>query len=146
MDFVYQRMIEKSLSNVWAAITDSSVLEVHLPGETSVKDAGDNTYRVCSKISLGFLRPTVNIDVHLSRIVDNVSLDFEVMGKSMGASICTVGTIAITSTDAGSTDLEINAEIQTSGLLNQVDDSKIKTATAEFIDVYLSNVETGFNG
>ena len=146
MDFVYQRMIEKSLSNVWAAITDSSVLEVHLPGETSVKDAGDNTYRVCSKISFGFLRPTVNIDVHLSRIVDNVSLDFEVMGKSMGSSICGVGTIAITSTDAGSTDLEINAEIQTSGLLNQVDDSKIKTATAEFIDVYLSNVETGFNG
>ena len=44
--------------------------------------------------------------------------------------------------DAGSTDLQINADIQTSGLLNQVDDSKIKAAATEFIDAYLSSVET----
>ena len=141
MHFVYQRMIEKSLRNVWAAITDSSVVEAHLPGETSVIDAGDNTYRVCSKLSLGFLSPTVRIDVHLSRIIDQACVDIEVTGKSMGASINGVGSIVVASVDSVSTDLQINADVQTSGLLNQIDESKIKTAMEEFIDEYLSSVE-----
>ena len=135
-------MIEKSLRNVWVAITDSSVVEAHLPGETSVKDAGDNTYQVSSKLSLGFLNPTVSIDVHLSRIVDQECVDIELTGKSMGASISGAGTIVLATADVGSTDLQINADIQTSGLLNQVDDSKIKAAATEFIDAYLSSVET----
>ena len=135
-------MIEKSLRNVWVAITDSSVVEAHLPGETSVKDAGDNTYRVSSKLSLGFLNPTVSIDVHLSRIVDQECLDIELRGKSMGASISGAGTIVLATAYAGSTDLQINADIQTSGLLNHVDDSKITAAATEFIDAYLSSVET----
>jgi len=141
LHFVYQRMIEKSLRNVWVAITDSSIVEAHLPGETSVKDAGDNTYRLCSKISVGFLRPTVNIDVHLSRIIDQACVDIEVTGKSMGASINGVGSIVVASVDSVSTDLQINADVQTSGLLNQIDESKIKTAMEEFIDEYLSSVE-----
>ena len=94
------------------------------------------------KISVGFFRPTVNINVHLSGIVNQASVDIEVTGKSMGAAVCGVGTIVIAPTDVGLTNLEINAEVQSSGLLNNVDDSKIKTATAEFIDAYLSKVET----
>jgi hypothetical protein len=60
----------------------------------------------------------------------------------MGAAVCGVGTIVIAPTDVGLTNLEINAEVQSSGLLNNVDDSKSKTATAEIIDAYLSKVET----
>ena len=142
MDFVYQRVIDSSLRNVWAAITDPCVVKVHLPGEASVTETGDNSYRVSFKISVGFFRPTVNINLHLSGVVDLASVDIEVTGKSMGAAVCGVGTIVISPGDAGLTNLEINAEVQSSGLLKNVDDSKIKTATAEFIDAYLSNVET----
>jgi len=141
--FVYQRVVEKSLRNVWLAITDSSAVEVYLPGKASIKDAGDNTYRLSSKISVGFLRPTVNIDVHLSRIVDQASVDIELTGQSMGASIRGAGTILVAAVDARSTDLQIKADVRASGLLNQVEDSKIKAVTKEFIDAYLSNVETG---
>ena len=146
MDFVYQRVIDSSLRNVWAAITDPCVVEVHLPGEASVTETGDKSYRVSFKISVGFFRPTVNINLHLSGVVDLASVDIEVTGKSMGAAVSGVGTIVIAPADAGLTDLEINAEVQSSGLLKNVDDSKIKTATAEFIDAYLSNVETGLTG
>ena len=143
---MYQRVIDSSLRNVWASITDPCVVEVHLPGQASVTKTGDKKYRVSFKISVGFFRPTVNINVHLSGIVDLASVDIEVTGKSMGAAVCGVGTIVIAPTDVGLTNLEINAEVQSSGLLNNVDDSKIKTATAEFIDAYLSNVETGLTG
>ena len=139
---MYQRVIDSSLRNVWAAITDPCVVEIHLPGESSVTETGDKSYRVSFKISVGFFRPTVNINVHLSGFVDLASVDIEVIGKSMGASVCGVGTIVISPGDAGLANLEINAEVQSSGLLNNVDDSKIKTATAEFIDAYLSKVET----
>ena len=139
---MYQRVIDSPLRNVWAAITDPCVVEVHLPGEASVTETGDKSYRASFKISVGFFRPTVNINLHLSGFVDLASVDIEVIGKSMGASVCGVGTIVISPGDAGLTDLEINAEVQSSGLLKNVDDSKIKTATAEFIDAYLSNVET----
>ena len=142
MDFVYQRVIDSSLRNVWASITDPCVVEVHLPGQASVTKTGDKKYRVSFKISVGFFRPTVNINVHLSGIVNQASVDIEVTGKSMGAAVCGVGTIVIAPKDVGLTNLEINAEVQSSGLLNNVDDSKIKTATAEFIDAYLSKVET----
>jgi len=142
LDFVYQRVIDSSLRNVWASITDPCVVEVHLPGQASVTKTGDKKYRVSFKISVGFFRPTVNINVHLSGIVNQASVDIEVTGKSMGAAVCGVGTIVIAPTDVGLTNLEINAEVQSSGLLNNVDDSKIKTATAEFIDAYLSKVET----
>ena len=47
----------------------------------------------------------------------------------------------VASVDSVSTDLQINADVQTSGLLNQIDESKIKTAMEEFIDEYLSSVE-----
>ena len=60
----------------------------------------------------------------------------------MKPSISGAGTIVLATADAGSTDLQINADVQTSGLLNQVDDSKIKAAATEFIDAYLSSVET----
>ena len=143
---MYQRVIDSSLRNVWVAITDPCVVKVHLPGEASVTETGDNSYRVSFKISVGFFRPTVNINLQLSGFVDLASVDIEVIGKSMGASVCGVGTIVISPGDAGLTDLEINAEVQSSGLLKNVDDSKIKTATAEFIDAYLSNVETGLTG
>lgn len=143
---MYQRVIDSSLRNVWAAITDPCVVEVHLPGEASVTEIGDKSYRVSFKISVGFFRPTVNINLHLSGVVDLASVDIEVTGKSMGAAVSGVGTIVIAPADAGLTDLEINAEVQSSGLLKNVDDSKIKTATAEFIDAYLSNVETGLTG
>ena len=143
---MYQRVIDSPLRNVWAAITDPCVVEIHLPGESSVTETGDKSYRVSFKISVGFFRPTVNINLHLSGFVDLASVDIEVIGKSMGASVCGVGTIVISPGDAGLTDLEINAEVQSSGLLKNVDDSKIKTATAEFIDAYLSNVETGLTG
>jgi carbon monoxide dehydrogenase subunit G len=139
---VYQRVIDSSLRNVWASITDPCVVEVHLPGQASVTKTGDKKYRVSFKISVGFFRPTVNINVHFSGIVDLASVDIEVTGKSMGAAVCGAGTIVIAPTDVGLTNLEINAEVQSSGLLNNVDDSKIKTATAEFIDAYLSKVET----
>ena len=139
---MYQRVIDSSLRNVWASITDPCVVEVHLPGQASVTKTGDKKYRVSFKISVGFFRPTVNINVHFSGIVDLASVDIEVTGKSMGAAVCGVGTIVIAPTDVGLTNLEINAEVQSSGLLNNVDDSKIKTATAEFIDAYLSKVET----
>ena len=139
---MYQRVIDSSLRNVWAAITDPCVVEIHLPGESSVTETGDKSYRVSFKISVGFFRPTVNINLHLSGVVDLTSVDIEVTGKSMGAAVCAVGTIVISPGDAGLTNLEINAEVQSSGLLNNVDDSKIKTATAEFIDGYLSKVET----
>ncbi len=142
MDFVYQRVIDSSLRNVWASITDPCVVEVHLPGQASVTKTGDKKYRVSFKISVGFFRPTVNINVHFSGIVDLASVDIEVTGKSMGAAVCGVGTIVIAPTDVGLTNLEINAEVQSSGLLDNVDDSKIMTATAEFIDAYLSKVET----
>ncbi len=142
MDFVYQRVIDSSLRNVWASITDPCVVEVHLPGQASVTKTGDKKYRVSFKISVGFFRPTVNINVHLSGIVNQASVDIEVTGKSMGAAVCGVGTIVIAPTDVGFTNLEINAEVQSSGLLDNVDDSKIMTATAEFIDAYLSKVET----
>tara|TARA_B100001971_G_scaffold120952_1_gene111406 strand:+ start:1479 stop:1901 length:423 start_codon:yes stop_codon:yes gene_type:complete len=139
---VYQRVIDSSLRNVWASITDPCVVEVHLPGQASVTKTGDKKYRVSFKISVGFFRPTVNINVHFSGIVDLASVDIEVTGKSMGAAVCGVGTIVIAPTDVGLTNLEINAEVQSSGLLDNVDDSKIMTATAEFIDAYLSKVET----
>ena len=139
---MYQRVIDSSLRNVWASITDPCVVEVHLPGQASVTKTGDKKYRASFKISVGFFRPTVNINVHLSGIVNQASVDIEVTGKSMGAAVCGVGTIVIAPTDVGLTNLEINAEVQSSGLLNNVDDSKIKTATAEFIDAYLSKVET----
>jgi carbon monoxide dehydrogenase subunit G len=139
---VYQRVIDSSLRNVWASITDPCVVEVHLPGQASVTKTGDKKYRVSFKISVGFFRPTVNINVHFSGIVDLASVDIEVTGKSMGAAVCGAGTIVIAPTDVGLTNLEINAEVQSTGLLNNVDDSKIKTATVEFIDAYLSKVET----
>ena len=139
---MYQRVIDSSLRNVWASITDPCVVEVHLPGQASVTKTGDKKYRVSFKISVGFFRPTVNINVHFSGIVDLASVDIEVTGKSMGAAVCGVGTIVIAPTDVGLTNLEINAEVQSSGLLDNVDDSKIMTATAEFIDAYLSKVET----
>ena len=139
---MYQRVIDSSLRNVWASITDPCVVEVHLPGQASVTKTGDKKYRASFKISVGFFRPTVDINVHLSGIVNQASVDIEVTGKSMGAAVCGVGTIVISPGDGGLTNLEINAEVQSSGLLNNVDDSKIKTATAEFIDAYLSKVET----
>ena len=85
----------------------------------------------------------MNIDVHLSRIVDQASVDIELTGQSMGASIRGAGTILVAAVDARSTDLQIKADFRASGLLNQVEDSKIKAVTKEFIDAYLSNVETG---
>ena len=72
---------------IWAALTEPATMEPHLPASTTITATGAEKLRISMKISMGFLRPTVSVDVHLSNIRPQDSISFEFSGKAMGAGV-----------------------------------------------------------
>jgi len=123
-------------------------MEPHLPGTAKVAAQGHDAYRISMKISMGFLRPTVNADVQLSDVVKPESFTIALSGKSMGAGVTGTAEVEVSSaSDATSTTLlKISGAIQTSGLLNKIADSKIENAATGFLESYLASVEQTARG
>ena len=94
------------------------------------------------KISLGFLRPTVNANVQLS----NISIrrfTIELSGKSMGAEVLGKAEVIlkVAGSESESTVVQLIGSVETSGMLKKVADSKIKAAAIGFLESYFASVE-----
>ena len=143
MKFEYERLVDAPEEALWAALTEPAAMEQYLPGGTRVTAAGSEKLRVSMKIPMGFLRPTVNVDIRLSNVSLNDSVGFDFEGKAMGAGIA--GTAAMTvvpdASLTGSTRLRLTGTVQISGLLKKISDSKIEAASAGFLDNYFASVE-----
>ena len=147
MEFEYDRLVEAPAEAVWEALTETTTMESHLPGNTRVTSAGPEKLRVSMKISMGFLRPTVNVDVQLSDVNPKDSFKFEFEGKAMGAGIEGAATVALSSRgnpsvgSNRSTQVSMTGSVHTSGLLKKVSDSKIQAAVTGFLNEYFASVE-----
>ena len=92
------------------------------------------------KILMGFLRPTVNVDVQLSDVVAIDSFRFTFAGKSMGAGV--EGSARTEVSDEGTKTLvKMEGTVETTGLLKKVSDSKTEAAVSGFLDNYFTSVE-----
>jgi carbon monoxide dehydrogenase subunit G len=95
------------------------------------------------KISMGFLRPTVNVDVQLSNLNEGNSFDISLAGKSMGAGVTGTAEVALGEHGSGtdSTRIKMTGTIHTSGLLKKIADSKIEDAATGFLEAYFHSIE-----
>ena len=136
------------MSTVWDVLVDPDAMAPHLPGPAKVVATGPNAYRVSMKISMGFLRPTVNADVQLSNLNERVSFDIGLVGKSMGAGVNGTAEVTLSEHDseADSSRVQMTGTIQTSGLLKKIADSKIEDAAVGFLEAYFQSVERSENG
>jgi uncharacterized protein len=143
LDFVYDRVVGASTSIVWGVLTDPEAIEPHLPGTAKVVSTGTDSYRVSMKISMGFLRPTVNANVQLSDIAKPESFVIELSGKSMGAGVKGTADVVLIAPegDVNSTHVRMTGTVETSGLLKKVSDSKVEAAATGFLESYFSSVE-----
>jgi uncharacterized protein len=143
LDFSYERKIEASVSTVWDALINPEAMTPHLPGTAKVVATGADAYRVSMKISMGFLRPTVNADVQLSNLNERVSFDIGLTGKSMGAGVTGTAEVTLSEHDSGqdSSRIRMTGTIQTSGLLKKVADSKIEGAATGFLEAFFQSIE-----
>ena len=89
---------------------------------------------------MGFLRPTVNVDIQLSNIVAMDSFDFAFTGKSMGAGIDGSAKVELVPEESAIR-VKIGGAVETSGLLSKVSDSKIENAVEGFLDEYFGSIE-----
>ena len=96
---------------------------------------------------MGFLRPTVNVDVRLSDVNPEDSFRFEFLGKAMGAGLEGAAMVSLSSggnPHSGPTEftaVRMTGSVHTSGLLKKVSDSKIQAAVTGFLDEYFGSVE-----
>ena len=146
MEYEYERLVEAPPDAVWAALTDTAIMESNLPGSTRVAMTGPEKLRVSMKIKMGFLRPTVNVDVQLSNVQPHDSFRVEYAGKAMGAGVEGAAETSMTpGVDLGrgesTTQVRVAGRVSTSGLLNKVSDSKIEAAVTGFLDEYFAGVE-----
>ena len=147
MEFEFDRMVDAPPGAVWAALTGPATMESHLPAGTTVTVTGPEKFRVSMKIPMGFLRPTVNVDIQLSDIRPQDSFDFEFSGKAMGAGIEGTARVSLGSVDGANagpgppTRVRISGSVHTSGLLKKVSDSKVEAAVTGFLDEYFTSVE-----
>ena len=118
-------------------------MEPHLPGTAKVVSTGSNSYRVSMKISMGFLRPTVNADAQLSDVELHQSFTINLSGKSMGAGVegSAEVTLSTLPADEGTTRVSMAGTVETSGLLKKIPDSKVEAAVSSFLDSYFASVE-----
>ena len=149
MEFEYDRLVDAPAEAVWEALTETATMESHLPGNTRVTSTGPEKLRVSTKISMGFLRPTVNVDVRLSDVRPEDSFNFEYGGKAMGTGVQGAARVAISPGENPhggstlSTRVRMSGSVHTSGLLRKVCDSRIEAAVTGFLDEYFASVERG---
>jgi len=143
LEFEYDRVVNAPVSVVWAALTDPDAMEPHLPGTAKVVSTGDLSYRVSMKISMGFLRPTVNADVHLSEVSETSAFTIGLKGKSMGAGVEGSARVSLSPAQGNATRVSMSGGVESSGLLKKVNDSKIENAATGFLESYFSSVEQG---
>jgi carbon monoxide dehydrogenase subunit G len=143
LDFHYERIIKAPASVVWDALTDPAAMEPHLPGTAKVVAVSETEYRVSMKISMGFLRPTVNANIDLSNIVKPESFTIGLSGKSMGAGVTGTSEVVLNAdqSNPNATSLSLRGSIETSGLLKKIKDSKIEKAATGFLESYFASVE-----
>jgi len=148
LDFKYERTIAVPVSTIWDALIDPDAMTPHLPGTAKVVATGANAYRVSMKISMGFLRPTVNGNVQLSNLNEGVSFDISLTGKSMGAGVTGSAEVVLRDPDSGanSSRIQMTGSIQTSGLLNKIADSKIEGAATGFLEAFFQSIERSATG
>jgi carbon monoxide dehydrogenase subunit G len=143
LEFEYDRSIAAPASTAWAALTDPTAMEPHLPGTAKVVATAADSYRVSMKISMGFLRPTINADVVLSNIDNPRSFEIEISGKSMGAGVAGRAEIILNAAQGGAirTRFTMIGVVETSGLLSKISDAKVESAAVGFLESYFSSVE-----
>jgi len=144
LEFEYERLVKAPAEAIWAALTETTIMESHLPGSTRVTSTGPEKLRVSMKISMGFLRPTVNVDIELSDVNPQNSFGFEFQGKALGAGIEGEATVSLGSGDqpeSGATRVRMSGVLHTFGLLKKVSDSKIDAAVSGFLNDYFASVE-----
>ena len=147
MEFEFDRLVEASAVDVWDALTETATMESHLPGTTRVTSTGPEKLRVTMKISMGFLRPTVNVDVRLLNVSPKDTFSFKFEGKALGAGVDGEASVALNpggNPEGGpvpSTRVSIKGSVRTSGLLRNVSDSKIDAAVTGFLGEYFASVE-----
>lgn len=146
MDFVYDRVVVALTTTVWDVLTNSEAMEPYLPGTAKVASNGADSYRVSMKISVGFLRPTVNTNVQLSEVNELESFVIELSGKSMGAGVKGNAEVVLSALedDEDSTRIQMTGTVETSGLLKKVPESKIEAAAIGFLESYFASVEKAF--
>ena len=143
MDFVYDRVVVALTTTVWDVLTNSEAMESYLPGTAKVASNGADSYRVSMKISVGFLRPTVNTNVQLSEVNELESFVIELSGKSMGAGVKGSAEVVLSALE-DSTRVQMTGTFETSGLLKKVPESKIEAAAIGFLESYFASVEKAF--
>ncbi|MCX8277348.1 MAG: SRPBCC domain-containing protein [Dehalococcoidia bacterium] len=143
MDFVYDRVVVALTTTVWDVLTNSEAMEPYLPGTAKVASTGADSYRVSMKISVGFLRPTVNTNVQLSEVNELESFVIELSGKSMGAGVKGNAEVVLSALE-DSTRIQMTGTVETSGLLKKVPESKIEAAAIGFLESYFASVEKAF--
>ena len=151
MELEYDRLVKAPAEAVWAALTDAATMEAHLPGDAGIDAVGPEQFRVSMKISMGFLRPTVGVDVRLSDVIPFESFKFEFAGKAMGAGVEGSAEVSVSPDDfsqgnpdavaVASTRVRIAGLVKTSGLLTKISDSKVESAVTGFLDDYFDRVE-----
>jgi len=143
LDFVYDRVVVALTTTVWDVLTNSEAMEPYLPGTAKVASTGADSYRVSMKISVGFLRPTVNTNVQLSEVNELESFVIELSGKSMGAGVKGNAEVVLSALE-DSTRIQMTGTVETSGLLKKVPESKIEAAAIGFLESYFASVEKAF--
>ena len=143
MDFVYDRVVVALTTTVWDVLTNSEAMEPSLPGTAKVASTGADSYRVSMKISVGFLRPTVNTNVQLSEVNELESFVIELSGKSMGAGVKGNAEVVLSALE-DSTRIQMTGTVETSGLLKKVPESKLEAAAIGFLESYFASVEKAF--
>jgi carbon monoxide dehydrogenase subunit G len=142
LKFDYDRLVKASESTVWDALTDPAAMEPHLQGTAKVVSTGSHSYRVSMKISMGFLRPTVNANIQISNISVH-RFTIELWGKSMGAGVSGNAEVILArlGSESESTVVQLVGSVETSGMLKKVADSKIEMAAIGFLESYFASVE-----
>ena len=94
---------------------------------------------------MGFLRPTVKANVQLVDVIEHSSFTIVLSGKSMGAGVSGEAKMTLSESegDSNSTRIVMTGEVETTGLLKKVSDTKIENAATGFLESYLPSVEQG---
>ena len=142
MKFEYNVDVDASQDRVWAILSDIPSASSLMPGVQSVEQQPDGTYTGTIRVRVGPIGFNLvgAVAINENRDAGKWSMTSQAQDSRIGGGVFTKVEATITEPSTGSTQMQVNADVQFSGKLGQLGQPLIKKKADSMVKEFTENL------
>lgn len=146
MEFSGTQSIGVPIEKVWAYLLDVNKVAACAPGFQSLEEVGEEHWKAVISVGVGPVKAKFNLDVTRPEMQEPERMIVKGRGKAPGSAVELSGTMNLSATNPGETQMDWKAQVVVSGTLASVGarlmSSTSEKLTGQFFECLKSNLLT----